>query len=98
MGDRLQGAGGALIFNRRSDRLSMMPIRAALSIFTLGAFFGCPGISTAQEKVVAYVPNWVDLKALSDAIDYPKLTHINIAFENPSNDAGDLSFNPQDEV
>lgn len=47
----------------------------------------------AESRVVAYVPNWVDLKKLADGIDYPRLTHINIAFENPENEGGDLSFN-----
>jgi len=52
----------------------------------------------AQKKIVAYVPNWVDLNSFSEAIDYPKLTHINIAFENPVNAKGDLSFNRQNQV
>src|SRR5258706_12267509 len=53
--------------------------------FTVAAF--------AQPKIVAYVPNWVDLNSFSKTIDYAKLTHINIAFENPVNVEGDLSFN-----
>jgi GH18 family chitinase len=52
----------------------------------------------AQPKVVAYVPNWVDLEAFSLTIDYPRLTHINIAFENPVNTNGDLSFSTRNEV
>ncbi len=55
-------------------------------------------LSHAGTKVVAYVPNWIDLGAFSDTIDYAKLTHINIAFENPTNAEGDLSFNPKDEA
>lgn len=47
----------------------------------------------ARKKVVAYVPNWVNLEEFSKGIDYPKLTHINIAFENPVDDEGNLSFN-----
>jgi chitinase len=47
----------------------------------------------AQKKIVAYVPNWIDLPAFAQRIDYEKLTHINIAFENPTNALGDLSFN-----
>ncbi len=47
----------------------------------------------AQPKVVAYVPNWIDLKAFAPQIDYAKLTHINIAFENPLDANGALSFN-----
>lgn len=52
----------------------------------------------AQSKVVAYVPNWVDLATFAETIDYPKLTHINIAFENPVNASGELSFNDQNPV
>ena len=52
----------------------------------------------AREKVVAYVPNWIDLKVFAETIDYAKLTHINLAFENPVNASGDLSFNDQDRV
>lgn len=47
----------------------------------------------ADKVIVAYVPNWIDLAKFSETIDYKKITHINIAFENPTNDAGDLSFN-----
>lgn len=49
-------------------------------------------------KVVAYVPNWVDLDSFTKTIDYDKLTHINIAFENPTNDLGDLSFHKANDV
>lgn len=52
----------------------------------------------ADEKLVAYVPNWIDLPAFAETIDYSKLTHINLAFENPSNSAGDLSFSKADEA
>ena len=52
----------------------------------------------AQDRVVAYVPNWIDLRAFAETIDYAKLTHINIAFENPVNASGDLSFNDKDRV
>lgn len=52
----------------------------------------------ARPRVVAYVPNWVDLNSFSERIDYPKLTHINIAFENPVNDDGDLSFSKRNPV
>ena len=52
----------------------------------------------AKEKVVAYVPNWVDLDTFSGTIDYAKITHINIAFENPINDLGDLSFHKKNDV
>jgi len=47
----------------------------------------------AQKKIVAYVPNWIDLETFAGTIDYAKLTHINVAFENPTNAGGGLSFN-----
>ncbi len=52
----------------------------------------------AENRIVAYVPNWGDLKKFSETIDYSRLTHINIAFENPVNESGDLSFNNEDEA
>ena len=52
----------------------------------------------AKEKVVAYVPNWVDLESFAGTIDYTKITHINIAFENPVNDLGDLSFHKKNDI
>ena len=55
-----------------------------------------PSPASAQPRVVAYVPNWIDLDTFTETIDYAKLTHINIAFENPKNEAGDMSFNRKD--
>ena len=52
----------------------------------------------AQDKVVAYVPNWIDLKSFAETIDYAKLTHINIAFENPTDAGGTLSFNKENRL
>lgn len=57
-------------------------------ILVLGIF----NYSVAQKKVIAYVPNWVDLNSFASTIQYSKLTHINIAFENPDAN-GYLSFN-----
>ncbi|KAF2327922.1 glycosyl hydrolase family 18 protein [Flavobacterium ginsenosidimutans] len=57
-------------------------------ILALGVF----NFSVAQKKVIAYIPNWIDLNAFSSTIQYSKLTHINIAFENPDAN-GYLSFN-----
>ncbi|MGC4004413.1 MAG: glycosyl hydrolase family 18 protein [Pirellulales bacterium] len=45
-----------------------------------------------RPRVVAYVPNWIDVAKFSRTIDYAKLTHINIAFENPTDAHGTLSF------
>ncbi len=55
-------------------------------------------VANAQKKVVAHVLNWVDLTTFAETIDYAKLTHINVAFENPVNAGGDLSFNSKNEV
>jgi len=54
-------------------------------------------IGNAQKVVVAYVPNWIDLNAFSQTIDFGKVTHVNVAFENPSDDEGNFSFNPQND-
>nr|WP_315221766.1 glycosyl hydrolase family 18 protein [uncultured Flavobacterium sp.] len=54
----------------------------ALSVFNF---------SIAQKKVIAYIPNWIDLNAFSSTIQYNKLTHINLAFENPDTN-GYLTF------
>jgi GH18 family chitinase len=52
------------------------------------------GVAPADDyKVVAYVPNWIDLAAFTDTIEFEKVTHLNVAFENPITDVGDLSFN-----
>ena len=56
-----------------------------------------PGTLSAQTKVVAYAPNWVDVQAFAETIDYARLTHLNIAFEDPANDSGDLSFSSKNE-
>ncbi|HYG38189.1 MAG TPA: glycosyl hydrolase family 18 protein [Cytophagales bacterium] len=45
--------------------------------------------SFSQKKVVGYLPSWVDYNYIAGSID--KLTHLNIAFENPDTD-GNLSF------
>lgn len=55
--------------------------------------FSCTPLH-ARKHVVAYVPNWIDLKKFAGTIDYAKVTHLNIAFENPRDDEGELSFNP----
>jgi len=57
-------------------------------IFVVGIF----NLSMAQKKVIAYIPNWIDLNSFSTTIQYSKLTHINIAFENPDAN-GYLTFN-----
>jgi chitinase len=51
-----------------------------------------------RKKVVAYVPNWIDLTEFAKGIDYGMVTHVNIAFENPKDDAGEMSFNPRNQA
>src|SRR3954471_7382966 len=48
--------------------------------------------------VVAYVPNWIELGKFAETIEYGRLTHLNIAFENPVNEDGNLSFNEEDAI
>lgn len=64
-----------------------MPLKWTI-ILVLGVF----NLGIAQKKVIAYIPNWIDLNAFSSTVQYSKLTHINIAFENPDAN-GYLSFN-----
>lgn len=74
------------------------PMRIASALICLAAaLFGADARAADRKAVVAYVPNWIDLKAFAGQVDYAKVTHLNVAFENPTNDDGDLSFNPADE-
>ena len=52
-----------------------------------------PASLTARPLVVAYVPNWIDVEKFSETIPYEKVTHLNVAFENPKDDDGAMSFN-----
>jgi GH18 family chitinase len=74
--------------------LSALLITAVIPLITKPA----RAQSNANAKVIAYVPNWIDLDAFSKTIDYPRLTHINLAFENPTGESGDLSYNPKNDV
>lgn len=72
-----------------------------LRLLVLGvASIIAPVVGTSAEplgefRIVAYVPNWIDLHDFSQSIRYDRLTHINVAFENPINDQGEMSFNTQ---
>ena len=70
-----------------------MNLLSALSLLTFVSL-----ASAAESRVVAYVPNWIDVQGFAEGIDYAKLTHINIAFENPVNDAGDVSFSTKNDA
>ncbi|MEZ0327253.1 MAG: glycosyl hydrolase family 18 protein [Fimbriimonas sp.] len=62
------------------------------------AFMMFAGQASASKLIVAYVPNWVELDKYVSEIDYAKVTHINIAFENPLDSSGTMSFDPKNEV
>jgi GH18 family chitinase len=73
-------------------------LRPLLCLFCLPLWGASPDAQPPRKLVVAYVPNWLDLAAFAPKIDFAKVTHLNLAFENPSNDAGDLSFRASDQV
>lgn len=73
----------------------MHPLTKSLSIGCAAFAFSIP--ARADHHVVAYVPNWIDTAAFAPTIPCDKLTHVNIAFENPTNDAGDLSYSPKNQ-
>lgn len=52
---------------------------------------GLAGSAFAQTKVVGYIPSYKGLRAVADKTDLSKLTHINIAFANPSASGAFLS-------
>lgn len=54
------------------------------------------GVARADKLVVGYLPNWHDLSSLVSTIEYDKLTHLDLAFANPIDDGGTLSWNPSD--
>lgn len=47
---------------------------------------------------MAYVPNWIELAAFAKTIAYDQVTHLNIAFENPVNETGEMSFDVEDDA
>lgn len=66
---------------------------SALSSLTLGLL--SQG-ALAQTKLIGYIPSYSGLTAVADRTDFSKLTHVNIAFANPTangaigNDAGPM--------
>jgi chitinase len=68
--------------------------RSLFSAFALLLMI-CPSAIAERKKVVAYVPNWINLTEFAKGIEYDKVTHLNIAFENPLDDTGEMSFNPR---
>ncbi len=74
-----------------------MQYRSLIVVTLLAILLPHSPAASAHNMVVAYVPNWIDLKTFAETIDYPRITHINIAFENPTNETGDLSFHPHND-
>lgn len=64
---------------------------AALAV-ALGFSLLTAAFAAARPMVVAYVPNWIDLKTFIPTIPFEKVTHLNVAFENPDDDSGTLGF------
>jgi chitinase len=75
-----------------------MPFAATFRLLLAATALILAGRLHAQPKIVAYVPNWIDLKVFAPQIDYAKLTHINIAFENPLDANGTLSFHADNQL
>ena len=68
----------------------------ATNASTVGAM---PARSKMDRKVViAYVPDWIDYTNFIGTIDFAKVTHLNVAFANPTDDDGTLSVNAQDKL
>lgn len=51
-----------------------------------------PVASEGKPVVVAYVPNWIQLAGFAETLPYEKVTHLNVAFENPRDGQGTLAF------
>ncbi len=72
---------------------------SSLRASALALLLAIPALHAAErKKVVAYVPNWINLTEFAKGVDYAKVTHLNIAFENPKDDTGELSFNPRNQA
>lgn len=58
----------------------------------LCVLFALSATHAAEQRVVAYVPTWCDVARLTASVSVRQLTHLNIAFVNPTSDAGDLEI------
>lgn len=68
-----------------------------LPLFLLATTLSFSTAQAEEFRTVAYVPNWIDLNEYSKKIPYDQLTHICVAFENPRDDEGTMSFNDNNE-
>ncbi len=73
----------------------MSNIRSSFSFLLFTAFIVCAMAipSRAQFKVVGYLVNWSNFVGGANAVDYTKVTHINVAFVNPTDVSGTLGPN-----
>ncbi len=67
-------------------------MRMTIPTFLAVALLSGTAGAAPRPMVVAYVPNWIDLPAFAETIDFAKVTHLNLAFENPVDAEGNLSF------
>ena len=68
------------------------PVLTGLSLALAAlALCGTASSAFAQTKVVGYIPAWKGLRAVADRTDLTKLTHVNLAFANPSGSGAFLS-------
>jgi GH18 family chitinase len=71
----------------------MKPLALALGLAAITQIL--PAQTGAGPRlVVGYYQNGNQTPAALKTIDCTKITHLNLAFENPTNDAGDLSYTP----
>ncbi|MFN3404169.1 MAG: glycosyl hydrolase family 18 protein [Cytophagaceae bacterium] len=66
-----------------------MNIRLILVSFAIS--LGFTTHVSGQFKVVGYLPNWGNFSTNASQVDYSKITHLFIAFVNPSGSSADLS-------
>ncbi len=65
------------------DQLFKGVIMLMIPLFSLSS-------AQAQFRVIGYLPNWGSFLTNANAIDYSKITHLNIAFINPTNVNGNM--------
>jgi GH18 family chitinase len=82
----------------KNSRMLPATLTALVLLLMSGLAYAKNTVVTPMPEVIAYVPNWGDLTAFADTIEYAKVTQINLAFENPVDDQGDLSFDGKDAV
>ncbi len=71
-----------MLFNTVTTLTRKSLVCSALGALTLGLY---SEVSLAQtNKLVGYIPSYTNMTALADRTDFTKLTHVNLAFINPT--------------